>query len=64
MDNNARKAIWVLFLSLVSAIGLLFDDNVNGNIFFKIIVIAGVSILSLFFLIIIYFLISDYSRKK
>jgi cytochrome c biogenesis factor len=64
MDNNARKAIWVLFLSLVSAIGLLFDDNVNGNIFFKIIVIAGVSILSLFFLIIIYFLISDYGRKK
>nr|MCS3814879.1 cytochrome c biogenesis factor [Mucilaginibacter sp. X4EP1] len=64
MDNNARKAIWVLFLSLVSAIGLLFDDNVNRNIFFKIIVIAGVSILSLFFLIIIYFLISDYSRKK
>ena len=52
------------FLSLVSAIGLLFDDNVQGNIFLKIIVIAGVSILSLFFLIIIYFFISDYSRKK
>ncbi|TWI98177.1 hypothetical protein JN11_03256 [Mucilaginibacter frigoritolerans] len=64
MDKNASKAIWVLFLSLVSAIGLLFDDNVMGNIFVKIIVIAGVSILSLFFLIVVYFLISDYSRKK
>jgi hypothetical protein len=64
MDSNANKAIWVLFLALVSAIGLLFDDNVQGNIFLKVIVIAGVSILSLFFLIIIYFLIRDYSRKK
>jgi hypothetical protein len=64
MDSNANKAIWVLFLGLVSAIGLLFDDNVQGNIFLKIIVIVGVSILSLFCLIVIYFLISDYSRKK
>lgn len=51
MDAGSRRFIWVLFLSLTGAIGLLLDDNITKNIYLNTIVIIIISFLALFFLI-------------